>query len=486
MATVPPASKSDLPEVIPDWAGVSEVLCVGYGERSGAVITKGKAVMRARTTPSAGALYPFEVMVALRSRGGYEVYHYQVVGACLRHLTSVPEGDVASLIFPAETNSSPPVAIVILVGRAVRSMRKYGSRGYLYTNLDMGHAATNIAIAAEEAGYVSAVRLRFDRQRAAWLFGLEHEILEPHSLITLSHPERPRPSAQRMTNPFAVPLWRHDDDSALEVSDPDDREAWRAVGPVSGSVDEAGVTPRRGRVLSVDADGDDRPDGVRLRRPRAGSSFTFHRVALRRESAKGFVPEPVERDVLAHTLSALTEPTQVDCADGPVVGVRLLVRQVNGLERGVCVYSPAQHSLRPVRAGGCADDAVVAACMNQEVVRSAAVLVALHAPVRPLLNRFGKQGLAELLFHAACAAQRLCLGAAEHGIGITCVGGFDAELVGDLTGLRAPQETLYVLAAGVPDRFAVKWDRAPIAYSHGSPVTDRSGDVSAPERAVYP
>jgi nitroreductase len=105
--------------------------------------------------------------------------------------------------------------------------------------------------------------------------------------------------------------------------------------------------------------------------------------------------------------------------------------------------------------------------MGQGVVHNAALLLVLHAPVRPLLGARGRQGLAELHFHAAATAQRLCLGAAEQGLGITCLGGFDTGRVADLVHLEGSEEVVYVLAGGVPDESAVKWDRAPVAYSHG-------------------
>ncbi|MFI9318464.1 hypothetical protein ACIGXI_01575 [Kitasatospora aureofaciens] len=64
--TISPAADHTDPGMSVQWTRIAEALGLGYGERSGAVITKGKTLMRARTTPSAGALYPFEVLVAFQ------------------------------------------------------------------------------------------------------------------------------------------------------------------------------------------------------------------------------------------------------------------------------------------------------------------------------------------------------------------------------------------------------------------------------------
>jgi len=455
------------------WAAISEVLGVGYGERSGAVITKGETVMRARTTPSAGALYPFDVLVAFRGTTQYALYHYDVVGCCLRRLVSVGETDLTRGLLTQDDEQRPPAAVVAVVGRPGKSMLKYGRRGYLYTHLDGGHAATNIALAAADSGYRPVVHLRFDRHRAAEVFELRRLCAEPQALITFAEPtvlasRSGNPGQGHPANPFAMPIWRHDTSIMLEESGAEERAAWQTVSTVSTYHGDGAVPPRLGSTFSVTADGvTEQHDELRLPRPLAGDVPSFRTLALRRRSAKGFLPAAVDADTLGHTLAGLAVAMRVDCADGPMVGMRVLVRRVDDIASGTFAYAPDSHTLRPLGGDGGADDAIVAACMNQEVVRGIALLIALHAPVRPLLGERGRQGLAELHFHAACAAQQLCLGAAVHGLGITCLGGFDAGRIAELVRLEPSAEVIYVLAAGVPDETAVKWDRAPIVHSHG-------------------
>ncbi|UED83200.1 nitroreductase family protein [Streptomyces profundus] len=461
------------PVIQESWLAVSEVLALGYGERSGAVITKGKTVMRARTTPSAGALYPFELLVAFRGATHYELYDYDVLGCCLQHVGQVETAALAALSSPQDDGAAaepPPDAVVAVVGRPWASMRKYGRRGYLYTHLDGAHAATNIALAAEEMGFSPVTRLRFDRHRAAELLGLLGRCREPQTLITLTAPAvRPPVWGRTVANPFAVPIWRHVDGAPPE--DPDEAEvaAWRSVRSISAFHHEE-IPRSYGSPRSVAAGG---AEAVSSPVPLPGgggeppASRGFRDTVLDRRSAKGFRPEAVPGEDLGRVLARLREGGVIDSADGPRAALRVLARAVDGIGAGAYGYDGEAHALRPVSGEVHADDAVVTACMSQEVVRGAAALLVLHSSMGPLLGARGRQGLAELHYHAASAAQRLCLGATEHGVGITCLGGFDASRVAQLVRLDASEEVIYVLACGVPDENAVKWDRAPIAYSHG-------------------
>ncbi|MFJ7417281.1 nitroreductase family protein [Streptomyces uncialis] len=478
-----------LPEIPSSWIAVSKVLGLGYGERAGAVITKGRTLMRARTTPSAGALYPFELLVAFRGATTYELYEYEVAGCCLRQIGAIEQGALAGLLALPEAPAPQPEAVVALVGRPWTSMRKYGRRGYLYTHLDGAHAATNITMAAEGAGFRPVTYLRFDRDTAAEVFGLTGLCREPQALITLTATPTAAPAEfSAVANPFAVPIWRHGDGTRREEPGTAEQEAWRSVRSIS-TFHRQDDTPRRygssrtvAAIPQAPAAAPDAPDapgapgesGTAAIRLAGADGFrsdghraAFAHLALTRASAKGFLPTSLGEEAFGHVLAELRQETGTDSADGPRAGLRVLVRSVEGIAPGSYAYTPDRHVLYPLHGDGGTEEAVVASCMNQDVVRSAALLLVLHAPMGPLLGTRGRQALAELHHHAASAAQRLCLAAAGQSVGITCLGGFDTDLVSRLVGLDGHEEVIYVLACGRPDDTAVKWDRAPIAYSHG-------------------
>lgn len=101
-----------------------------------------------RTSPSAGALYPLEIYIAL----GDGLYHY---------LPTVHQMKKA-----ADGNRMPPLseaalgqgcvreapAVVIIAAVCERIERKYGSRGERYVKIEVGHAAQNMLLQAVSLG----------------------------------------------------------------------------------------------------------------------------------------------------------------------------------------------------------------------------------------------------------------------------------------------------------------------------------------------
>lgn len=97
-----------------------------------------------RTAPSAGALYPLELYVALP--GGF--FHYLPAD---HRLESIREEDLrhalATAALDQEAVSSAP-AVVVIAGLYERTAGIYGSRATRYVTLEAGHAAQSILLQA--------------------------------------------------------------------------------------------------------------------------------------------------------------------------------------------------------------------------------------------------------------------------------------------------------------------------------------------------
>ncbi|MBE0534583.1 MAG: SagB/ThcOx family dehydrogenase [Phycisphaerae bacterium] len=103
-----------------------------------------------RTAPSAGALYPIETYVAIRSVSAIDpgIYHYAIADHALELLTP---GDHSAAVARAALDQEMCVrAAAVFIWTAVfqRSKWKYGQRAYRYVYLDAGHIAQNLALAA--------------------------------------------------------------------------------------------------------------------------------------------------------------------------------------------------------------------------------------------------------------------------------------------------------------------------------------------------
>ena len=135
-----------------------------------------------RTTPSAGALYPLELYLALREG----LFHYmprnhQLVRVSDQNLID----DLASAALGQECIRESP-AIVVITAVYERMERKYGRRGERYVKIEAGHAAQSIHLQAVSLGLGSVPVGAFhdDQVRKVLNLPANHE---PLYLIPLGH-----------------------------------------------------------------------------------------------------------------------------------------------------------------------------------------------------------------------------------------------------------------------------------------------------------
>jgi len=109
-----------------------------------------------RTAPSAGALYPLELYVAVRKDGveglSEGVYHYHPVG---HTLALVEDGDVSADLEAATWGQEivkEAAATIVITGVLSRTTEKYGRRGTQYMFQESGHVAQNVFLQATALG----------------------------------------------------------------------------------------------------------------------------------------------------------------------------------------------------------------------------------------------------------------------------------------------------------------------------------------------
>ncbi len=461
-----------------------EVLTIGYGLRGGAVLNKGKEIVRARTTPSAGALYPFDVLVQVPDRLD-EAYVYDIEEGCFRPYHLAPANLARPLCRdPKGQAGRKHIGRVVLIARPWLSMTKYGQRGYLYTKLDIAHVAASVSLAARSLGLPSTVHLRIRRERLAEELGLSGMCREPEVAVTVDEPEEsqyvtpmvPTSTAidKSLLSSRTMTAVKEAGAAGLEAPSLEEEANWRELlaGVGTDSLSPP-LAAHYGDITSVLEPRESAQASIRTVVPcRQTPTLTRdHRSAVfRRESAKGFLPLPLTLTQVTGTLFEANGVLHVDCAGPGAVGVglRMLVRKVEGLEAGVYAYSASQQLLFEVCGGRAprGEEEVLLSCMSQPVVRHAAVILALHASLRDQFGRLGRAALNELHFHAAHVAHKLALAASRHGVGITCIGGFDEKRSADLVDLSPDEEVIYILALGIADRSATKLDREAVAHGH--------------------
>lgn len=138
---------------------ISRLLFYAYGETGS--MDAGPYIVRLRTSPSTGTLYPLDIYVLTCTIDDLEsgLYHYNVRDHSLEELK---RGDFLQSIIPLvqiNNNAWLEQAGLILFVTATfrRTQVKYGERGYRGVLLDAGHLAQNIQLAATGLGLGACV-----------------------------------------------------------------------------------------------------------------------------------------------------------------------------------------------------------------------------------------------------------------------------------------------------------------------------------------
>lgn len=130
-----------------------------------------------RTAPSAGALYPLELYVVVGNVTGLEagVYHYQIRNHRLAlHVAGDKRKALAQAAYMQTWLSEAP-AVFVFSADYKRTSKKYGKRAQRYVHMEVGHAAQNLFLQAEDLGLGTVVVGAFFDDQVAELLQLSAE-----------------------------------------------------------------------------------------------------------------------------------------------------------------------------------------------------------------------------------------------------------------------------------------------------------------------
>jgi SagB-type dehydrogenase family enzyme len=144
-----------------------------------------------RTAPSAGALYPLELYIAV----GYVddlptgVYKYRPQGHQLdEHATGDVRSRLATHAWRQSWVKDAP-AIVVITTVPERVTDEYGKDAIRYVYMEVGHAAQNIHLQAVALDLATVVVGALDEPRVRKTMALEAEEI-PQVLMPVGHPKR--------------------------------------------------------------------------------------------------------------------------------------------------------------------------------------------------------------------------------------------------------------------------------------------------------
>lgn len=408
----------------------------------------------ARAVPSAGAVYPYEFAVLVRENGAPTAFR---IDTDRRTCARLAVGARVTAALDASMLAIPDDggALVVTLTRPWLSMRKYGDRGYLYTQLDAGHAAGNLILAAAGRGAKGALRLRFPRESLSELLEAGENCREVHSAISV-----PTSSADASWT-----RWTMYDDTNRQLRG----SAWRSWlesacwDSIAGWSEHSGSpTPHTAPTPLARIRTDPHmPSG----QGGLGDPSAWSELIGTRASSKAFTGESVSAGAVWQAVSALSTPLHTDLPDASPLSATLVLRSTTDPEQDA-VYRLRTGERQPGALPS--TDEVARACMQQRSLAGAAAIVLLHVPRTSLAGAdaaIDAENLRELACRCGALGQLLYLGANRAMVGVTAIGGFDTRLWRSLAGLPQDDEILYALLLGCPDDSGIKFDRLATAHA---------------------
>lgn len=404
-----------------------------------------------RCVPSAGAIFPYDLAVLVRATGGAPARIFRLDLARRTAVLLPVDGAPVERQLTTVTALADIAADIIVLSRPWLSMRKYGPRGYLYAQLDAGHASTNLLGTALDRG-PAEIRLRVPRDKVMAALTEALAYREVHSIVSLGRipgaPPMPQwTTARQHAGTRTVPsrdlelfCWTNIPHRMLDSSgSPKPVVHAPIVGPAAG--DPADTAISRGR---------------------------WQTLAHRRRSCKQFATVPPAAENVAAMMGALTTPLPIDIPRATQDGLRITLVGVPGPLTDACRAVAGDVGFEVVTTGALADhDMIRRACMGQQHLATAPAFVLCHLRRDVLLAGADGQTLRDAVFRASAVIQLLYLGAARSGVAVTAVGGLDVAAWRRIGGLAADEELLYLLALGQDRDGVPKYDRAELAYAHG-------------------
>jgi SagB-type dehydrogenase family enzyme len=391
-----------------------------------------------RASPSAGALYPTELYVAVRGVEGLAdgIYDYR---AREHALACCWEGDFGAQLsrYAFDHPALDGVrAVLIATGVFRRSAWRYQDRAYRRVLLDTGHVLGNAVLAAPSVGLtvvpiadfaddaLDGLLLLDPAEEGVLLLGAVREDGAAPTRLAARTPTRPDIPA-----PLEGGWIRavHDAARASERADP-------AAVPAAAPLPAWSYLALPSDLALARAD-----VPLAIRNRRSTRAFAPNRGVPRRDLGRVLA--------YAHPRPDSPEPRAEIAPD--VLDTWILVADVGDLMQGAFRYDPARHALSFAH-GVDPREALHAACLGQELARDAAFTVVHVSHLATAVRRYGERAYRYLHLEAGLIGERLDLAALALGHGASGIGGFFDDDVARLLRLGPDHAVVYITTVGVP------------------------------------
>jgi SagB-type dehydrogenase family enzyme len=390
-----------------------------------------------RSVASAGALYPFELYLAVHRADGLDagLYHYDPLEFSL---TTLRQGALPP-IPPA--NAAAGITFYVS-GIFFRSAWKYRNRAYRYVLLDGGHLLENLRLALDALDYPFDIQLHFDDAQTSQLLGLDPEREVCLACVHL-HADAGKMLFDEKIKPLAADVCRASRVSGKEIAYPEIL-----------SIHRSGITDAREPVF-------DRPDMRVFAHPpeewidldivAPAAAVHYIRVLQRRRSRRNFIPAPVSREEFMTFLKAMGMCTG-QCSGMPAafrsaVATGILVGEKMPVPSGFYLLDAEHRRLGKVVAGDLIE-AMAAACLDQMWLKHAGLHLCFMTDPAALDRSWGARGYRYAMLEAGRLGQQAYLAATALGWGACGIGAIYDREAAELLQLTDDGALLYLVGVG--------------------------------------
>jgi len=414
-----------------------------------------------RAAPSAGALYPTELYLAVRNHPdlaegvyNYSVRNHSLVEVYPKGLGPTGEELFTKLAAACLNHRAVREASVVVIATAIywRSAWRYGPRAFRRCMLDTGHVLGNLDLAAPRYGLCTFAVGGCVDEEVASLLDIPHGpegVVGVFPLHTHESFEKVRRGVAALaSSPLRLeetlspdPLTQLHEATCIQR---DDLPAIRAAAGV-----DSGADFQVGQKYEF-------AGGVKLTTTGVDLSADLEYTILRRRSTRQLSGEGLTLRELSDMLAFAYRPDLITPEDSlpryfdsGMLETFVVVHDVSGLDPGVYYFAPRQMELRPIKKGIFRDETHHIA-LGQELARDAGCVMFHTADLVGALERYGNRAYRYLHLDAGHIGQRVNLGAIKLGLGVSGIGGFFDNAVNALLGVPERELCVYITCLGRP------------------------------------
>jgi SagB-type dehydrogenase family enzyme len=399
-----------------------------------------------RNVASAGALYPFEIYVAVKDVTGMDdgLYHHTL---SLGGLTPLRKGNMTAMLSDAlhDCEGTGASLVFFLTTIFFRSSWKYRERAYRYHLLDTGHLAENLFLALNALGVPHIFHYDFDDQRVNDFLAIDPR--REGCLVVVCSKERKETAAvqevkkpEKCSNDLALASqvsFREKDFGLIRQIQSSSSKVVKNPCLFPDMQAHLGITQKRNEALSVRHDW--------------SKTINYFETLKRRRSKRNFVPKPLSDGDLGRLLTLICAPCEEgnshQSAGEASLSVGFLAGHVEGLESGFYLLARKDQEISIVSEGYLLSK-MARICLDQGWLANSALHVVFLSNLEIVDQTWGARGYRYAMLTAGRLGQRIYLGATVLGLGCCGIGAFYDREAANLLDINDTSKMLYLVAAG--------------------------------------